>query len=59
MELNCCDGEYGAWACVFGLSCRGHIDLGPPKDDACDEHNDNNFEDDDDFEEVIYPRIRL
>ena len=27
-----CDeyGEYGAWACVFGLSCRGHID----KDDA-------------------------
>ena len=50
---------------MFGLSFRGHIDLGPPKDDACDEHNDNDldndddFEDDDDFEEVIYPRIRL
>ena len=29
---------------MFGLSCRGHIDLGPPKDDACDEHNDDDFD---------------
>ena len=44
---------------MFGLSCRGHIDLGPPKDDACDEHNDDDFDNDDDFEELVYPRIRL
>ena len=50
---------------MFGLSCRGHIDLGPLNDDDCDEQNDDDFdndddfEDDDDLEELIYPRIRL
>ena len=30
-------------ACVFWSGCGGHVDLGPSKDDACDEHNDYHY----------------